>query len=63
MGTFAVQLAKAFGAQVTGTICLYQATSPEAVREHAEAAGLPCDEVVRVAAIDVKRPDPEPTTT
>lgn len=46
-----------------GAICLYQATSPEAVREHAAAAGLPCDEVVRVAAIDVKRPDPELATT
>lgn len=42
-----------------GTLCLYQATGPEAVLEHARAADLPCDEVVRVGAIDVKRPDPD----
>ena len=41
-----------------GTICLYEAVSPEALVDHARAAGLPCDEVVRVVAIDVKQPDP-----
>lgn len=42
-----------------GTLCLYQATAPEALLEHARAADLPCDEVVRVSAIDVMRPDPD----
>ncbi|NDL60840.1 nickel-binding protein [Phytoactinopolyspora mesophila] len=42
-----------------GTLCLYQATDPEALLEHARAADLPCDEVVRVTAIDVMRKDPE----
>ena len=42
-----------------GTICLYEATNPDAVREHARAAQLPCDEVIQVVAIDVKRPDPQ----
>lgn len=42
-----------------GAICLYQATSPEAIREHARAAGLPVDDIVKVSAIDVHRPDPE----
>ena len=41
-----------------GSICLYEAASPEAVMDHAKAADLPCDEVVRVVAIDVKNPDP-----
>ncbi|HEY5786062.1 MAG TPA: nickel-binding protein [Microlunatus sp.] len=44
-----------------GAICLYEATDPDAVREHARAAQLPCDEVIRVVAIDVKRPDPSLT--
>ena len=45
-----------------GTICLYEAASPEALIDHAKAADLPCDEVVRVVAIDVKNPDPVFTT-
>ena len=31
-----------------GTVCIYQATSPEAIRAHAAAADLPVDEIVRV---------------
>jgi len=42
-----------------GTICMYEADSPEAVMDHAKAADLPCEEIVRVVAIDVKNPDPE----
>lgn len=45
-----------------GTICLYEAVSPEALMDHAKAADLPCDEAVRVVAIDVKNPDPVLTT-
>lgn len=41
-----------------GTICLYEAVNPEAIMIHAKAADLPCDEVVRVVAIDVRNPDP-----
>lgn len=43
-----------------GAICLYQASSPEAIREHARAADLPVDDIVKVSMIDVHRPDPEP---
>ena len=43
-----------------GTFCIYEADSPEAIRAHAEAADLPCDEIVRVADTVVVRPDPEP---
>ena len=41
-----------------GTFCIYQADSPEAIRSHAEAAGLPVDEVVPIADTVVVRPDP-----
>ena len=43
-----------------GTVCIYQATSPEAIRKHAERAGLPADEIVEVADTVLVRPDPEP---
>jgi Protein of unknown function (DUF4242) len=33
-----------------GSVCIYEASSPEAVRRHAAAAGLPVDEIVKVAA-------------
>ena len=41
-----------------GTVCIYQATGPDAVREHARRADLPVDEVVRVADTVIVRPDP-----
>jgi uncharacterized protein with GYD domain len=31
-----------------GTVCVYRATSPEAVRAHAVRAGMPVDEIVAV---------------
>jgi hypothetical protein len=43
-----------------GTVCIYQASSPEKIREHAERAGLPVDEIIEVADTVVVRPDPEP---
>ena len=45
-----------------GTVCIYQASSPEAIRRHADAADLPVDEIVEVADTVVVRPDPEPVT-
>jgi uncharacterized protein DUF4242 len=41
-----------------GTLCIYQAESPEAIRAHAAAADLPVDEIVPVADTVVVRPDP-----
>ncbi len=32
-----------------GSVCIVEASSPEAVRRHAAAADLPVDEIVRVA--------------
>jgi hypothetical protein len=43
-----------------GTVCIYQATSPEAIRRHAAAAGLPVDEIIQVADTVIVRPDPVP---
>lgn len=43
-----------------GTVCIYQATSPEAIRRHAGNADLPVDEIIPVADTVVVRPDPEP---
>jgi thiamine biosynthesis protein ThiC len=41
-----------------GTVCIYQATSAEAVREHADAARLPADEIIEVADTVIVREDP-----
>jgi hypothetical protein len=43
-----------------GTVCIYQASSPEAIREHASRAGLPVDEIVAVPDTVIVRPDPSP---
>jgi hypothetical protein len=43
-----------------GTVCIYEATSPEAIRRHASLADLPVDEIVAVADTVVVRPDPAP---
>jgi Protein of unknown function (DUF4242) len=43
-----------------GTVCIYQASSPEAIFEHARRADLPADEIIPVADTVVVRPDPEP---
>jgi hypothetical protein len=41
-----------------GTVCVYQATSVAALRDHAARAALPLDEVVAVHETVVVRPDP-----
>jgi Protein of unknown function (DUF4242) len=50
------------GGGSVGTVCIYQATSPEAIRRHASLADLPADEIIAVADTVVIRPDPEPAT-
>ena len=39
-------------------VCIYQASSPEAIRAHASKAVLPVDEIVKVADTVIVRPDP-----
>jgi hypothetical protein len=43
-----------------GTFCVYEADSPEAIRAHADAAGLPADEIIPIADTVIVRPDPAP---
>jgi hypothetical protein len=42
-----------------GTVCIYQASSDEAVRDHAKRVGMPADEILEVANTVIIRPDPE----
>jgi hypothetical protein len=46
-----------------GTVCIYQASSPEAIKEHSNAAELPCDEIIKVADTVKVREDPAPATS
>jgi hypothetical protein len=41
-----------------GTVCIYEAESPEALRRHASAADLPLDEIIKIADTVIVRPDP-----
>lgn len=43
-----------------GTICIYEARDPDAIREHAERVGMPGDEIEAIADTVVIRPDPQP---
>lgn len=46
------------GDGAVGTVCIYQASSPEAIREHASRADLPADEIIPVADTVIVRGDP-----
>jgi thiamine biosynthesis protein ThiC len=48
------------GGSTVGTVCVYQATSEDAIRKHGELADLPVDEVIPIADTVIVRPDPEP---
>jgi Nickel responsive protein SCO4226-like len=48
------------GGGSVGTVCIYEATGPDAIREHASRADLPVDEIVPIATTVVVRPDPQP---
>jgi hypothetical protein len=43
-----------------GTVCIYEASSPEAIRDHAARAHLPVDEIIAIADTVIVRPDPAP---
>lgn len=46
-----------------GTVCIYQATSPEAIRRHASTADLACTDIIEVADTVIVRPDPVAAAT
>jgi hypothetical protein len=41
-----------------GTVCIYEADSPEAIRAHAHRVGMPADEITLAADTVIVRPDP-----
>ena len=41
-----------------GTVCLYEGTSPQAIRQHADNTGMSADEITKVADTVVVREDP-----
>jgi Protein of unknown function (DUF4242) len=47
------------GGSTVGTVCIYQATSEDAIRKHGDVAKLPVDEVIPIADTVIVRPDPE----
>jgi hypothetical protein len=47
------------GGGSVGTVCIYEASSPEAIRDHAGRADLPVDEIIPIADTVLVRPDPE----
>jgi hypothetical protein len=44
-----------------GTVCIYEASSPEKIREHAERADLPVTEIIPIGDTVVVREDPVAT--
>jgi len=44
-----------------GTVCIYEASSPEKIHEHASRADLPVTEIIEVADTVIVRPDPAAT--
>ncbi len=50
------------GGGTLGTVCIYEASSPEAIRDHASRADLPVDEIIPIADTVIVRPDPAPAT-
>jgi sporulation protein YlmC with PRC-barrel domain len=43
-----------------GTVCIYEAVSEDAIREHAKRVGMPADEITSIVDTVIVRPDPEP---
>ena len=41
-----------------GTVCIYQATDPEAIREHAARVGMPADDISAIGRTVIVRDDP-----
>ena len=45
-----------------GTVCIYQASSPEKIREHASRVDMPATEIFEIADTVLVRPDPVAVT-
>jgi hypothetical protein len=46
-----------------GTYCIYEATGPDAIRQHAEGAGFSADEIHEALDTVIVREDPAKATT
>lgn len=44
---------------MVGTVCIYEASSEQAIRNHAQVANLPMTDIVPVVDTVIVRPDPE----
>ena len=42
-----------------GTVCIYEASSEQAIRNHAQVADLPVTDIIPIADTVIVRPDPE----
>lgn len=42
-----------------GTICIYQASDPDSIREHARRVGMPGDDILPIVNTVVVRTDPD----
>lgn len=45
-----------------GSVCIYEADGPDAIREHGRRIGAPSEDFQLVPGTVVKRPDPQPAT-
>ena len=45
-----------------GTLCIYEATGPDAIRKHAEDSGFTADEINEAVDTVLVRPDPVKST-
>ncbi len=45
-----------------GSVCIYEASDREAIREHGQRIGAPSEDIRVVRGTAVKRADPEPVT-
>jgi hypothetical protein len=48
------------GAGSISTVCIYEASSPEAIREHAQRADLALTEIIPIMDTVIVRQDPQP---
>jgi hypothetical protein len=43
-----------------GSVCFYEADSPDVIREHGNRIGAPSEEIRPIRGAAVKQPDPQP---
>ena len=46
-----------------GTVCIYEASSEQAIRAHADCVGMPADDITPILDTVVVRPDTQPTSS